>query len=318
MFVLGIAWAFGKASVFKYISDDYPHNIGVISGVVGLAGGMGGFVLPIMFGALMDLTGIRSSRLHADVRRRLGVADLDVLDRSARRRSHGQQAPGLPPARLMPLPSQPRKSHEHDPYEPSAAPRRGPRAPTSPTGAPRTTTFWESTGKQIAYRNLWISVPALLCGFAVWGMWGIITVQMLNLGFPFTPGRAVHADRDRRHRRRDDAHPGVVPDPPGRRAQHHLPDHRDAARAGHRHRHRAAAQGLAAVGVPADGAVVGRGRRQLRELDVQHQHLLPEAAAGHGAGPQRRPGQLRRDHDADRDPAGDDGGHLRRASAASR
>jgi NNP family nitrate/nitrite transporter-like MFS transporter len=46
--------------------------------------------------------------------------------------------------------------------------------------------FWESTGKRIAYRNLWISVPALLCGFAVWGMWGIITVQMLNLGFPFT------------------------------------------------------------------------------------------------------------------------------------
>ena len=47
-------------------------------------------------------------------------------------------------------------------------------------------TFWESQGKQIAYRNLWISVPSLLCGFAVWGMWGIITVQMLNLGFPFT------------------------------------------------------------------------------------------------------------------------------------
>jgi NNP family nitrate/nitrite transporter-like MFS transporter len=46
--------------------------------------------------------------------------------------------------------------------------------------------FWNSTGKRIAYRNLWISVPALLCGFAVWGMWGIITVQMLNLGFPFT------------------------------------------------------------------------------------------------------------------------------------
>ena len=61
IFILGIAWAFGKASVFKYIADDYPDNIGVISGVVGLAGGMGGFILPIMFGALMDLTGIRSS-----------------------------------------------------------------------------------------------------------------------------------------------------------------------------------------------------------------------------------------------------------------
>ncbi len=46
--------------------------------------------------------------------------------------------------------------------------------------------FWASTGKKIAYRNLFLSVPALLCGFAVWGMWGIITVQMLNLGFPFS------------------------------------------------------------------------------------------------------------------------------------
>jgi NNP family nitrate/nitrite transporter-like MFS transporter len=33
----------------------------VISGVVGLAGGLGGFLMPIMFGALVDLTGIRSS-----------------------------------------------------------------------------------------------------------------------------------------------------------------------------------------------------------------------------------------------------------------
>ena len=61
MFILGIAWAFGKASVFKYIGDDYPGNIGTVSGIVGLAGGLGGFVLPILFGALMDLTGIRSS-----------------------------------------------------------------------------------------------------------------------------------------------------------------------------------------------------------------------------------------------------------------
>lgn len=61
LFVVGIAWGFGKASVFKHISDEYPHNIGVISGIVGLMGGLGGFVLPIVFGALVDLTGIRSS-----------------------------------------------------------------------------------------------------------------------------------------------------------------------------------------------------------------------------------------------------------------
>lgn len=61
LFSMGVAWAFGKASVFKYISDEYPHNIGVISGIVGLVGGLGGFVLPVLFGALVDLTGVNSS-----------------------------------------------------------------------------------------------------------------------------------------------------------------------------------------------------------------------------------------------------------------
>jgi NNP family nitrate/nitrite transporter-like MFS transporter len=73
-------------------------------------------------------------------------------------------------------------------------------AAAQPTGAaPRSTSaadiadwrpeddaFWESTGRRIANRNLWISVPSLLNGFAVWLMWGIITVQMANLGFPFS------------------------------------------------------------------------------------------------------------------------------------
>ena len=45
--------------------------------------------------------------------------------------------------------------------------------------------FWESTGKKIANRNLWISIPSLLCAFAVWLYWSVITVQMKNLGFPF-------------------------------------------------------------------------------------------------------------------------------------
>jgi len=45
---------------------------------------------------------------------------------------------------------------------------------------------WSSYGKAVATRNLWISIPSLLCGFAVWLYWGIITVQMLNLGFAFS------------------------------------------------------------------------------------------------------------------------------------
>ena len=51
---------------------------------------------------------------------------------------------------------------------------------------PEDAQFWNTTGRRVANRNLWISVPSLLSGFAVWLMWGIITVQMLNLGFPFT------------------------------------------------------------------------------------------------------------------------------------
>lgn len=61
LFIVGIATAIGKASVFKFISNDFSGNIGAVSGIVGLAGGLGGFVLPIMFGALVDITGVRTS-----------------------------------------------------------------------------------------------------------------------------------------------------------------------------------------------------------------------------------------------------------------
>jgi len=61
LFLLGVCFACGMASTFKYIGDDFPTNLGPVSGVVGMAGGVGGFLLPIMFGALVDFTGIPSS-----------------------------------------------------------------------------------------------------------------------------------------------------------------------------------------------------------------------------------------------------------------
>ena len=38
--------------------------------------------------------------------------------------------------------------------------------------------FWQSEGKPAASRNLWISIPNLLCGFAVWLYWCMIIVRM--------------------------------------------------------------------------------------------------------------------------------------------
>ena len=52
---------------------------------------------------------------------------------------------------------------------------------------PEDAAFWEGEGRRVARRNLWISVPCLLCGFAVWLYWSIITVRMQELGFVFDP-----------------------------------------------------------------------------------------------------------------------------------
>ena len=59
--ILGFFMSIGKAAVYKHIAHYYPKNIGVVGGVVGLIGGLGGFILPIAFSVLDDLVGIWSS-----------------------------------------------------------------------------------------------------------------------------------------------------------------------------------------------------------------------------------------------------------------
>jgi NNP family nitrate/nitrite transporter-like MFS transporter len=61
LLVVGVAFAFGMASTFKYIGDDFPEKMGAVSGMVGMVGGLGGFLLPIMFGGLLDWLGFNSS-----------------------------------------------------------------------------------------------------------------------------------------------------------------------------------------------------------------------------------------------------------------
>lgn len=45
--------------------------------------------------------------------------------------------------------------------------------------------FWNSTGKKIANRNLWASIPALLLAFSIWIMWGVLIKYMKEFGFSF-------------------------------------------------------------------------------------------------------------------------------------
>ena len=61
VFVLGFFMSLGKAAVYKHIPVYYPQYVGAVGGGVGMIGGLGGFLLPIAFGALNDLTGIWTS-----------------------------------------------------------------------------------------------------------------------------------------------------------------------------------------------------------------------------------------------------------------
>jgi NNP family nitrate/nitrite transporter-like MFS transporter len=61
----------------------------------------------------------------------------------------------------------------------------------APTGAiqdwrPEDREFWESKGRAIARRNLWISVPCLLLSFAVWMVWSVVVARLPSVGFAFT------------------------------------------------------------------------------------------------------------------------------------
>ncbi|MEP3708088.1 NarK family nitrate/nitrite MFS transporter [Tateyamaria sp.] len=54
---------------------------------------------------------------------------------------------------------------------------------------PEDPNFWESQGKRIATRNLWISIPNLLLAFSVWMVWSVVVAKMPAIGFDFTVGQ---------------------------------------------------------------------------------------------------------------------------------
>ncbi len=176
-FVLGFFMSLGKAAVYKHIPVYYPDRVGAVGGVVGLVGGLGGFVLPIAFGALNDLTGVWQScfwLLFAIV-----AVALVWMHVAVRQMERAAADAGIPARKLPELPEM--------------APLHGPaqEGALAGTGAlqdwrPEDRAFWSETGRAIARRNLWISVPCLLLSFAVWMVWSVVVARLPSVGFAFT------------------------------------------------------------------------------------------------------------------------------------
>ena len=55
--LLAIGMGVGKASVYKYIPEYFPRDVGAVGGLVGSLGALGGFVLPLGFGYLQQSSG---------------------------------------------------------------------------------------------------------------------------------------------------------------------------------------------------------------------------------------------------------------------
>ncbi len=174
--VLGFFMSLGKAAVFKHIPVYYPDRVGAVGGAVGLVGGLGGFAMPIAFGALNDLTGIWQScfwLLFALVSTALVWMHVTVqqMERTA-------QAAGVAASTLPELPEM---QPIHGPAQQGALAATGAIKDWRPEDA----RFWSTTGRRVAQRNLWISVPCLLLSFAVWMVWSVVVAKLPSVGFAF-------------------------------------------------------------------------------------------------------------------------------------
>jgi len=99
MFVVGAGMGIGKASVYKYIPNYFPSDVGAVGGLVGAIGALGGFLLPPAFGALGRATGSPQSAfiaLLAVTAISLGWLHLAVLGIEKARRVAAKDGPGVP------------------------------------------------------------------------------------------------------------------------------------------------------------------------------------------------------------------------------
>jgi len=170
IFIVGLAQGFGKASVYRSLADHYPAKMGVVGGIVGVIGGLGGFTLPIMFGVAADVIGVRSSCFMLMT----GVVIVTMIwmwlaernEREGILEEHAAARDALAGAELIER-------------------TRG-RRHVLVDWRPDDEGFWATTGRRIANRNLWLSMPPLLLAFAVWVVWSVIVVELPHIGYKFT------------------------------------------------------------------------------------------------------------------------------------
>ncbi|TVM03230.1 MAG: MFS transporter [Candidatus Brocadia sp. WS118] len=55
-YLMGVCLGIGNGVVFKLVAEYFPKDTGAVGGMVGAAGGLGGFFLPIMLGTIRDYT----------------------------------------------------------------------------------------------------------------------------------------------------------------------------------------------------------------------------------------------------------------------
>ncbi|MBM3578862.1 MAG: MFS transporter [Alphaproteobacteria bacterium] len=172
VFILGFFMALGKAAVFKHVPVYYPKHVGAVGGLVGMIGGLGGFVLPIAFGALVDLTGLWTSCFMLLFV--LVSCALVWMHLSIRHMEYGAKE-------LAGLPQLPEMQEIHGPEHIGALSGK-----VLTDWRPEDKEFWATTGRAIAQRNLWISIPSLLLSFAIWQVWSVVVAKLPLVGFKFT------------------------------------------------------------------------------------------------------------------------------------
>ena len=172
LFGLGFFMSLGKAAVFKHIPVYYPNHVGAVGGLVGMIGGLGGFILPIVFGVLLDLTGVYTTcfvLLLLVVVVSLGWMHMSI--RAMERQAQGKALDRLPAfAELAGI---------HTPGK-TEMPR------VIDDWRPEDPQFWAENGRRIARRNLWLSIPALTLAFAVWMVWSVVIARLPAIGFAFS------------------------------------------------------------------------------------------------------------------------------------